>query len=251
MASMSMRLNNFQLFARLVARQGVAVCLVEFRNSVTPTEAAPTIAPFPAGLNDCFTGLEWLDANRAELGIGAVCVAGESGGGNLAIATALKAKREGKLALLPSGVFALCPYIAGNWPQDEQNNGTLGTSHIDNAQSPMTPLMQAVGYGLEAYQAGDPLAWPSFATVEELEGYPRTTISVNEGDVFRDEGVLFYRKLLAAGVVAECRQVMGTPHAADINMFTTIPEVCLSTARAMADFAADGEPLQRMATAMP
>ena len=88
------------------------------RLKIAPTEAAPTIAPFPAGLNDCFTGLEWLDANRAELGIGAVCVAGESGGGNLAIATALKAKREGKLALLPSGVFALCPYIAGTWPQD-------------------------------------------------------------------------------------------------------------------------------------
>jgi acetyl esterase/lipase len=64
MASMSMRLNNFQQFARLVARQGVAVCLVEFRNSVVRTEAAPTIAPFPAGLNDCMTGLEWLDANR-------------------------------------------------------------------------------------------------------------------------------------------------------------------------------------------
>ena len=154
--------------------------------------------------------------------------------------------------LLPSGVFALCPYIAGNWPQDEQNNGTLGTSHIDNAQSPMTPLMQAVGYGLEAYQAGDPLAWPSFATVEELEGYPRTAISVNEGDVFRDEGVLFYRKLLAAGVVAECRQVMGTPHAADVMGWLFVPEICLSTARAMADFAGGGAVLEaRMATGLP
>ena len=41
------------------------------------------------------------------LGIGAISVAGESGGGNLAIATALKAKQEGKLSLLPNGVFAL------------------------------------------------------------------------------------------------------------------------------------------------
>jgi hypothetical protein len=43
MASMSMRLANFRQLARLVARQGVAVCMVEFRNSVTPTEAALAI----------------------------------------------------------------------------------------------------------------------------------------------------------------------------------------------------------------
>ena len=185
------------------------------------------------------------------LGIGAISVAGESGGGNLAIATALKAKQEGKLSLLPNGVFALCPYIAGNWPQDETHTDVLGSSHVDNAQAPLVPLMQAVGYGIEAFEAKNPLAWPSFASVKELEGFPRTVISVNEGDIFRDEGILFYRKLLAAGVTAECRQVMGTPHAADINMWTTIPEICLSTARAMADFAANGEVLQRMHTDLP
>ena len=114
------------------------------------------------------------------LGVGAISVAGESGGGNLAIATALKAKQEGKLSLLPNGVFALCPYIAGNWPQDETHTDMLGSSHVDNAQAPMTPLMQAVGYGIEAFEAKNPLAWPSFASVKELEGFPRTSCDLGE-----------------------------------------------------------------------
>ena len=35
----------------------------------------------------CFSGLEWLNDNKNEFGISNICVAGESGGGNLAIAT--------------------------------------------------------------------------------------------------------------------------------------------------------------------
>ena len=31
---------------------------------------------------------------------------------------ALLAKQRGKLDLLPQGFYALCPYIAGTWPQD-------------------------------------------------------------------------------------------------------------------------------------
>ena len=39
-------------------------------------------------------------------------VSGESGGGNLTLATALKAKREGRLDRI-DGVYAQCPYISG------------------------------------------------------------------------------------------------------------------------------------------
>jgi acetyl esterase/lipase len=81
---------------------------VEFRN------AAGKLGPykFPAGLNDCLAGVEWAHANRDKLGsTGQIVVCGESGGGNLSLATALKAKKEGKAVV--SGVYALCPYVAG------------------------------------------------------------------------------------------------------------------------------------------
>lgn len=106
---------------------------------------------FQAGLNDCFSGLEWLNANKETLGISDdICVTGDSGGGNLCIAVGMKATREGQLNLLPSGVFAMCPFI-------------------DGEHSPM-------GYSQAAYDAKDPLAWPTFATPEDVAGMPRAVI---------------------------------------------------------------------------
>jgi len=108
--------------------------MVEFRNSVVPS-AVPELAPFPAGLNDCVAGLKWTSAHASQLGIdpARIIVAGESGGGNLTLATGLKLKRDGDLGLI-KGLYALCPYIAGSWPDDRypsstENNGILLNLH--------------------------------------------------------------------------------------------------------------------------
>ena len=93
----------------------------------------------------------------------------------------------------------------------------------------------AVIYGIEAFERGDPLAWPSFASENDVRGLPPTVISVNELDPLRDEGVAFYRLLLAAGVKAQCRQVMGSIHGTEI-MPSVCPEVSKETARSIADF---------------
>jgi len=96
----------------------------------------------------------------------------------------------------------------------------------------------AVGYGIDAFKERNPLAWPSFATVEDVSGFPPTVISVNECDPLRDEGINFYRLLLRAGVPARGRQVLGTMHATEI--FTiACPEVSRDTARDIAAFARD------------
>jgi acetyl esterase len=79
-------------------------------------------------------------------------------------------------------------------------------------------------------EAGNPLAWPHFATIEDLKDFPPTMVSVNECDPLRDEGIAFYRKLLEAGVSAQCRQVMGTAHGAEL-FCSTVPDISLVTAR--------------------
>lgn len=43
---------NYKTWGRMIAACGVAVAMVDFRNSVHPS-SAPEVAPFPAGLNDC------------------------------------------------------------------------------------------------------------------------------------------------------------------------------------------------------
>jgi acetyl esterase len=232
MASLSCFDGMYRGWGKIIAANGVAVVMVDFRNCLTPS-SAPEIAPFPAGLNDCVSGLKWVVANAGHLGIDAsrIIVAGESGGGNLTLATGLKLGQDGQLRLI-KGLYALCPYIAGQWPTPEcpsstENNGILLDLHNNRG---------AVGYGIEAFNERNPLAWPSFATVDDVRGFPPTVISVNECDPLRDEGINFYRLLLRAGVSARCRQVMGTMHGTEI--FTiACPEISRDTARDLAALA--------------
>ena len=222
----------YRVWARVLAAQGVAVAMVDFRNCVTPS-SAPEIEPFPAGLNDCISGLKWIVSQADSLGIDTdrIVVAGESGGGNLTLATGMQLLRDGDIGLI-SGLYALCPYIAGLWPQDRfpsstENEGILLNLHHNRG---------AIAYGIEQLEAGNPLAWPSFATVADVTGLPRTFISVNEADPLRDEGVEFYRLLLEAGVPAQCRVVMGTSHGMDV--FTAVlPDISRETAASIVRFA--------------
>ena len=222
-------------WGRLMAHCGVAVAMVDFRNSIVPS-STPEIAPYPAGLNDCVSGLRWVSANADQLGIDAdrIVVAGASGGGNLTLAVGLRLTREGDTALI-SGLYALCPYIAGSWPRDDlpssiENNGLLLDLH-DNSH--------AYAYGIEAFEAQDAEAWPLFATEQQVQGFPPTVISVNECDPLRDEGIEFYRLLLRAGQPARCRQVMGTIHGGDVFV-APCPEISRDTARDLAAFCREG-----------
>jgi acetyl esterase/lipase len=231
MASLSAYDGNYRAWGRIIAAQGVAVAMVDFRNCVTPS-SAEEVAPFPAGLNDCVSGVRWLAANHAELRIdpGRVVVAGESGGGNLTLATGMKLLRDGDIGLI-TGLYALCPYIAGQWPTPEcpssvENNGILLDLHNNQGR---------MAYGIEEFERRNPLAWPSFASEDDVRGLVPTIISVNECDPLRDEGINFYRLLLRAGVNARCRQVMGTIHGTEVFP-VACPEVSRDTAASIADF---------------
>ena len=202
----------YAAWGRCIARQGVAVAMVDFRNAMWPS-SAPEIEPFPAGLNDCVSGLKWVHANAKELNIDKdkIIVAGESGGGNLPIATSLKLKQDGDIELI-KGLYALCPYIAGHWPLPEnpssvENEGILLALHSEHEYS-----HGAIIYGLEAYKKKDPLAWPSFATEEDVKGLPKTYIIVNELDPLRDEGKKYSEKLLEAGNQVTYKEYSGYIH---------------------------------------
>lgn len=235
MATLSCFLGNYRAWGRIIAANNVAVAMVDFRNCVRAS-SSPDVAPFPAGLNDCVSGLKWVAANAARLGIDAarIVVAGESGGGNLTLATGLKLEADGDIGLI-AGLYALCPYILGAWPSPDcpssiDNNGILLDLHNNRG---------AVGYGIEAFEARNPLAWPGFAAEAGVKGLPSVVISDNECDPLRDESVNFYRLLLRAGVPARCRQVMGTIHGTEIFP-ACCPEISRDTAADIAGFARRG-----------
>jgi acetyl esterase/lipase len=214
-----------------LAAMDLVVVGVEFRNG--GGKLGPF--PFPAGLNDCAAGARWVAANREALGVSNIIISGESGGGNLALATALKAKRDGWLAEI-SGVYAQCPYISGQYadPPSEltslyENDGYFLSNEM------MAPLARA--YDPDGRNANNPLAWPYHAAPEDLAGLPPHVISVNELDPLRDEGLAYFRKLLAAGVPATSRTVNGTCHAGDCIFRGAMPDVYAATIRDISAFA--------------
>lgn len=222
----------YRAWGKIIAANGVAVAMVDFRNCLRAS-SAPEVVPYPGGLNDCVSGLKWVKSHADLLKIDPerIIVAGESGGGNLTLATGLKLKREGELGLI-KGLYALCPYIAGEWPQEKypsstENNGILLDLHNNRG---------AMAYGIEAFRAKDPLAWPGFASEDDVKGFPPTVISVNECDPLRDEGIEFYRLLTRAGVPARCRQVMGTIHGTEIFAICC-PDISRDTAADVARLA--------------
>lgn len=222
----------YRAWGRLIAAQGVAVAMIDFRNALVAS-SAPEVAPFPAGLNDCVSGVKWVHGQAARLGVdpSRIVVAGESGGGNLTLATGLRLLRDGDAGLV-KGLYAMSPYLAGRWPSPEapsstENDGILLGLHNNRG---------AMAYGIEAFERREPLAWPSFATDADVKGLPPTVIHVNECDPLRDEGVNFYRLLARNGVRARCRQVMGGVHAAEIFP-AIVPDVSRDAARDLAAFA--------------
>ncbi len=232
MATMSCTLGNYRAWGKILAHHGLVVVMPDFRNSVQPSSSGD-IAPFPGGLNDCVSTVRYVHEHANELGIDPthITVAGESGGGNLTLATALRLKREGDLGLV-RGLYALCPYIVGAYPHPDlpstvENNGIFLELSSNETY---------VGYGEEAYTSKNPEAWPYFAQVEDLVGLPPTVISVNECDPLRDEGIAFYRRLLAAGVAARGRCVLGTIHGTELIPIAC-PDITASTALDLATFA--------------
>jgi acetyl esterase/lipase len=226
MQLMSCFLGTYRAWGKIVAARGVVVIMVDFRNTLKPS-SVPEIAPFPAGLNDCISGLKWVYANAAYLNIDPmrILISGESSGGNLVIASAMKLKRDGDLHMI-SGIYAFCPYLAGEWSDSQDNSNWLYVANNRGAMS----------YGIDAFKERNPLAWPGFATENDVAGFPPVMISVNECDPLREDGISFYRLLLRSGVKARCIQVMGTCHAAELCA-VLLPEMTASAALSLSEFA--------------
>lgn len=223
--------SGFQRWRDRLAASGLVVCGVEFRNA--SGKLGPH--PFPAGLHDCSSALRWFAAQRARLGVSKIVISGESGGGNLTLATTLKAKRDGHLDLI-AGVYAQCPYISGSYgaPPPELTSLFENDGYFLSCEQ---MSVMAMLYDPTRESALNPLAWPYYAVPEDLAGLPPHIISVNELDPLRDEGLAYYRKLAAAGVPVAARTVNGTCHAGDCLFEVAMPEVFNATIRDIKGFA--------------
>lgn len=222
---------NYVYWRDRLAAAGLVVVGVEFRNA----SGKLGNHPFPAGLNDCGSALRWTHDNKDALNIGPILMSGESGGGNLALATTLLAKQDGYLDMI-DGVYAQCPYISNAYaagdpdlPSLVENDGYFLSSQM------MGPLAHL--YDPSGEHGTNPLAWPYHASIDQLQGLPPHVISVNELDPLRDEGLAYYRKLVRAGVPTASRTVNGTCHAGDLLFVKMMPEVFQASLDSLRAFA--------------
>jgi acetyl esterase len=213
-----------------LAATGLVVVGVEFRNG--GGKQGPY--PFPAGLNDCTSALQWVIDNKARLGISKLVVSGESGGGNLTLATTLKAKRDGRIAAI-DGVYAMCPYISGAYAAMPPELTSLYENDGFFLDVRMMGALAKV-YDPTGAHATNPLAWPLYASPDDLAGLPPHVISVNQLDPLRDEGLAYYCNLAEAGVSVVSRTVNGTCHAGDVMFPAAMPDVYAATVRDIKGF---------------
>ena len=159
--------------------------------------------PHPAQVDDCYAALCWMSGNAQFLDYDPdrLAIFGGSAGGNLALATALKARDLEGPAL--SYVVALYPMV------DHRN-----TTNSAHAVGPWDRAANTEAWNwFLAGQVPDGYAAPLHA--EDLAGLPPTFIDVGTADLFLDENLALAQRLLAAGVSTELHVHPGVYHAAE------------------------------------
>lgn len=169
----------------ICARLGVLVLSVDYR--VAPEH------PIPAPLDDCYTGLAWLHEQAPALGVdrNRIGIGGESAGGGLAAALAIKARDAGE--------YAICHQHL-TYPMLDDRTGT--------PERPGDPLVgefiwtrKSNQYGWRSYLGDAPAEAPQVpARLEDFAGLPPTWMATAALDLFRDENIDYARKLMLAGV---------------------------------------------------
>lgn len=185
---------------RLATATGCAVLFAEY--ALMPEQ------PFPAGLNDCITAYHWLrnntpnesltfesqpnDVKPIESGIDhKIFMAGDSAGGNLALACLLSLKDQG--CDLPDAALAISPCT----DLTASGESMAGRKHLDPIINPeaISPLAQAYVQGVQDHAY--PLVSPLFG---QLSGLPPIMIQTGEAEVLLDDSRRFAQNAQRAGV---------------------------------------------------
>jgi acetyl esterase len=183
-------------FCRIVANSvGAIVLNVNYR--LAPEH------PYPAPLDDVVTVVSWAQEHAAAIGGDPfrVAVGGLSAGGNLAAAAALRLRDSGAPPL--SLQVLVCPLLdaamtSGSY--EEHGEGLFLTKSF-------------VAWAFDHYANGhlhEPYVSPMHAA--DLSGSAPALILTAEYDPAHDDGIAYCRRLLDAGVAAECVDFDGMIH---------------------------------------
>lgn len=182
----------------LAAGSGSAVLSIGYR-------LAPEAA-YPAPLDDCYDALVWAAANGTLLGVDTtrLAVAGDSAGGNLAAAVAIKARDAGIAALRHQLLI---------YPVTEADFST--ESYVANGGGGYflsTSAMRAFWQHYLGDTLPDDAAFATVLRMADLSGLASATVITAEYDPLRDEGNAYAARLADAGVPLDHAQAPGMIH---------------------------------------
>lgn len=178
-----------KLVRELAARTGCVVVFPEYSRSPE--------AQYPSALEQCYSILEQvpglLDSIHWKFAENTLTIAGDSAGGNLAIAVSLLAKfRKG-----PEIQKQLLYYPITNACFNTNSYCQFAVNYYLYREEMMWFWNQ---YTMSAQNRQEITVSPLRAAIEGLRGLPETMILNGEADVLRDEGEAFAHRLRLAGV---------------------------------------------------
>lgn len=196
---------------RLAAAAGCEIVSVDYR-------LAPE-APYPAALDDAWASIEWAAARTK----GPLAVIGESAGGNLAAACAIRARDAGGPAI--AGQFLAYPVTDA--AMDTVSYREIGARNWLLSANDMRWFWDH--YCPVGVDRSDPLVAP--LRVKDAGGLPPTLLYVAELDPLRDEGLAFADRLVDAGVPVEMRRDSAMLHGY-LSAAGAVPSAAAALARA-------------------
>lgn len=186
----------------LAAASGVPVVSVDYRLAPEHT--------FPAAHDDAEAAVRWLVAHGLEgHPVRRIVLAGDSAGGNLAAATALRLRDQPCADAQVVLVALVYPVTDPAGMEDSASMRENGDGYLLTAD---TVRFFVDSYLPEPADRADPDASPLRAM--PLEGLPPTLVLTAEYDPLRDEGRAYAEALAAAGVPVQHEDVEGAVHLA-------------------------------------
>jgi acetyl esterase len=180
----------------LAARSGAAVLAVDYR--LAPEH------PYPAAVEDCERTVDWLVSNGPSLDVDPtrLAVLGDSSGGNLAAALALRARDRGG----PSYAMQVLIYPVLDAATDSPSFDAPDGQGLDASE--MRWYWSA--YAPDASTRKRPDCSPTRAA--NLAGLPPALVITAEYDVLRDEDESYAARLAEAGVPVAATRWLGMIH---------------------------------------
>jgi acetyl esterase/lipase len=162
---------------------------------------------YPVAIEQNYAAAQWIEARGAEHGLDTsrVAVAGDSVGGNMAIAATLMAKERGDVRFAAQALFYPVTDAAFDTPSYEE----FAEGYFLRRDGMQWFWDQ---YTTDEAERAQITASPLRATLEQVTGLPQALVITGEADVLRDEGEAYAKKLRQAGVPVTAVRYQGIIH---------------------------------------